>query len=159
MAGVAVMVDPFGASFTARGPAAGLLTALTAAVLIVILKRARDVSPAAILAGALVVGCVLSVAADPRALGDALTDPDAAPYCVIMGACAVLSAALTATGIEAATAVSAAMLLSLEPVLVSLLAYAILGESLSAAQIAGGAVVIAAVTLVVHAPRRATLPP
>jgi probable blue pigment (indigoidine) exporter len=124
-----------------------VLTALASAALIVILERTRDVPPSTILAGALLVGCVLCLAANPRALGDAVTNLDAAPYCGIVGACAILWAALVARGIGSTTAVAAAIMFALEPVLVSLLAWVILGERLSTAEIAGGALVIAAVTL------------
>jgi drug/metabolite transporter (DMT)-like permease len=148
LTGVAVMVDPLGASFTAIGSACGLLAALSAGALIVIIERARAVPPATILAGALVIGCVLSIAAHPGALGAVVANPDAAPYCAIVGGCAVLWAGLVAMGIRSTPAVAAAMTFALEPVLVSLLGYAILGEHLSTAQIAGGAIVVASVTLV-----------
>jgi drug/metabolite transporter (DMT)-like permease len=148
LTGVAIMVDPAGASFTPIGSAGGLLTALSAGALIVIIERARTVPPATILAGALIIGCVLSIAAHPGALGEVVTNPEAAPYCAIVGGCAVLWAALVAIGIGSTPAVAAAMTFALEPVLVALLAYAILGERLSTAQIGGGAIVVASVTLV-----------
>jgi hypothetical protein len=64
----------------------------------------------------------------------------------------VLWGALVAVRIGSTPAVAAAMTFALEPVLVSLLAYAILGERLSTAQIAGGAIVVASVTLVAASP-------
>jgi len=64
----------------------------------------------------------------------------------------VLWAGLVALGIGSTPAVAAAMTFALEPVLVSLLAYAILGERRSTAQIAGGAIVVASVTLVAASP-------
>jgi drug/metabolite transporter (DMT)-like permease len=65
----------------------------------------------------------------------------------------VLWAGLVAMAIGAAPAVAAAMTFALEPVLVSLLADAILGEHLATAKIAGGAIVVASVTLVAAWPR------
>lgn len=151
VAGVAVMVNPQGSSFAARGVVAGLLTGLAAAVLILMLERIRRVSAATLLDGALIVGGFLSLIAYPGALEGPLAGTGALLSCAIVGACAALWTTLVAIGIRHSTAIGAAITFSLEPVLVAGAAYVLLGEALSARQILGGSMVIGAVALVANA--------
>jgi drug/metabolite transporter (DMT)-like permease len=147
LAGVAVMADPFGAAFTPLGCAAGLLTALATAVLMLILERTTRVAPATILAGALVVGCVLTLVAHPHATSAALDHPRALPYSALVGVAAVLWARLAGHGMATGTAVAATITFALEPLLVAIMAYILLGETPTAVQLAGGVVVVGAVML------------
>jgi drug/metabolite transporter (DMT)-like permease len=159
--GVAVMANPLGTPLTAIGVAAGLATALGSACFLLVFEGGGRRRPAMTLAGALVVACLLSVVVDPTALGAVGAHRESLPLVLGVGVCAAVWGLFAVLGLGRVTATRAAIVLSIEPVFVAALAYVVLGERLSAAQLAGGAIVVGAVVLVTRtAPeRRPAAPP
>lgn len=142
------MANPLGAPLTAIGVAAGLATALGSASFLLIFEGPGRKHPAATLAGALVVACLLSIAVDPGAVGAVGAHGKALPLVILVGVCAASWGLFAVLGLGHVSATRAAIVLSIEPVFVAALAFAFLGERLTADQLAGGALVVAAVVLV-----------
>jgi DME family drug/metabolite transporter len=147
IAGVAVMAAPLGSSVDPIGVLSGILSALTFAVFLFVLARNGRVSAARAFPLGLVGAALLVLVTDPQAVS---TLGAGQPPLLILaiGASQAGWALLVGAGLGATNAVTAAMMVAVEPVLISLLALAILDEGLSARAIAGGAIVVAALVAV-----------
>ena len=153
--GVATMVGPPG-GVDMLGVAFGVCSSILLAGFFVLIDRSRAHAPMAVgLSAALVAGGLAGVVLEPGGLATELGDPDVLPYALAVAASLAAWGVFAVFGLEAATAVTAAIISAAEPVFVALLAYLLLGEALSAREIAGGAIVMVGVltaSLAVPAP-------
>lgn len=145
--GVAVMAAPIGASINPLGVLFGLVSAISGAVFLLLLERNRRM-PASVgfLLGALGAAVAVLLTAPGVALG--IADGPALGLLVVVGLSFALWALLVGMGLGATDSVTTAIVIAVEPLLVGLLALALLGEGLSARELAGGAIVLLAVTAV-----------
>jgi drug/metabolite transporter (DMT)-like permease len=144
VAGVAIMAVPVGAAIDPAGVAFGLITAMSFTAFLLILDRNRTVPQAdGFLLG--VMGAALFFAVtDPATVRDLATGPLGLPLILALGAATAFWAVLVGIGLQATDVVTAAIVVDLEPVLVAVLAFVLLDEGLSAREIVGGLVVLAA---------------
>jgi drug/metabolite transporter (DMT)-like permease len=141
--GVGVMAAPVGATVDAVGVLGGLVSALGFAGFLFVLDRNRRVSPARAFPLGILGAALAVLLTDPASV--ATLDAGLSPWLVLaLGASAAGWAVLVGAGLQATTVVTAAIVVAVEPVLVSVLAYLILGEGLSARQLIGGAIVVGA---------------
>ena len=148
LAGVAIMAAPVGAAIDSLGVVFGLFTALCFAAFLSVLERNHGVSVAGgFLLG--VVGAGLAVVAtDPGGLSG-LADGDVRlPLVLAVGVSTAAWAVLVGFGLQATDSVTAAIVISVEPVFVAVLAFLLLDEGLTTREIVGGLVVLAALATV-----------
>jgi|EndMetStandDraft_8_1072994.scaffolds.fasta_scaffold42015_2 drug/metabolite transporter (DMT)-like permease len=147
VAGVAIMAAPVGSSVSLVGVLAGLASALAFATFLFLLDRNPGVPPEQAFPLGMVGAGLMVLITDPGAaagLGDEL------PTWLVLalGASAAGWAVLLGIGLAATAPVTAAMVVAVEPVLVTVLAFLILGEELAARQVVGGLVVVGALAAV-----------
>jgi drug/metabolite transporter (DMT)-like permease len=160
--GLALVVAGAGAgALEPVGTALGLTAAVAYATYILVSEGLAGRVPPLLLTALVCTGAALSLAAGSAALGTlrpgALT---AAGWGWIAGLAAVSTVgaiALFFAGLRRAGPTAASILSTVEPLTTVLLAFVVFGETLTAAQCAGGALVLAAV-LALAAPRRASMP-
>ena len=93
---------------------------------------------------------------NPGELGDLAENDISLPIALAVGVSTAAWAVLVGFGLQATDSVTAAIVVSVEPVFVAVLAFLLLDESLSAREIVGGLVVLAALaTVSVTVPREA----
>jgi drug/metabolite transporter (DMT)-like permease len=145
--GVAVMAAPVGSAVNLLGVLAGLVSAMGfAGFLFLVGRNPRVAAAQAFPLGMIGAGLMVAVT-DPTAvtvLGSGLP----AWLVLSLGASGAGWALLLGIGLGATNAVTAALVVAVEPVVVTVLAYLILGEGLAARQIAGGLIVVAALAAV-----------
>jgi drug/metabolite transporter (DMT)-like permease len=156
VAGVAVMAAPVGDAVNLLGMLGGLASAIGFAFFLLVLERnakvpAREAFPLGIVGAALLLAVT-----DPRAVAD-LGDGMPLWLVLALGASVAGWALFIGIGLGATDSTTAAIGVGAEPVLVAVLAYVILGETLSVRQIGGGALVVAALTAVAVQTSRAPL--
>lgn len=159
VAGVAVMAAPLGASVDVVGVLSGLVSAMTFALFLFVLGRNRRVSAVQAFPLGIVGAALLALVTSPEAIGD-LGGGISTPLLLVLGATQAVWALLVGIGLGATNAVTAAMVVAIEPVLVAVLAFVILEEGLTARALAGGAIVVgslAAVALRLRVQERARL--
>jgi drug/metabolite transporter (DMT)-like permease len=147
LAGVAVMAAPVGSSVSMLGVLGGLVSAMGFAGFIFLLGRNSRVAAAQAFPLGMVGAGLMVAITDPGAvagLGSGLP----AWLVLSLGASAAGWALLLGVGLAATGPVTAALVVAVEPVLVTVLAYLILGEELAARQIAGGLIVVGALAAV-----------
>lgn len=151
VAGLVLLVAPGGTTGDGRWTLGCALAALSAAgyaaVTLVTRARARGVDAAALSGGAFAVGAVLLA---PALLGgDALpADAESLGLLLYLGLVpSALAYAMFFTALRTLPATASAVAVLLEPVTAALLAWALIGERLSAAGLAGGALVLGAVAI------------
>jgi drug/metabolite transporter (DMT)-like permease len=144
VAGVAIMAVPIGAAIDPAGVAFGLMTALSFTVFLLILDRNRTVPQADGFLLGLMGAAFFFAVTDPGTVRDLTTGPLELPLILALGATTAIWAVLVGIGLQATDAVTAAIVVDLEPVLVAVLAFLLLDEGLSAREIVGGLVVLAA---------------
>jgi drug/metabolite transporter (DMT)-like permease len=142
--GVAVMALPVGAATDPIGVAFGILSALCFTSFLAVIERNRAVPTAAsFLLGLVSAGVLLLVVTPGTAAGLADGEPSAAIILAI-GATTALWAVLVGFGLQATDSVTAAIVVGVEPVLVAVLAFVLLGENLSARELVGGLILLGA---------------
>ena len=157
VAGVAVMAAPVGSAVSLLGVLAGLVSAMGFAGFLFLVGRNPRVAAAQAFPLGMIGAGLIVVITDPTAvtgLGAGLP----AWLVLSLGASGAGWALLLGVGLAATNAVTAALVVAVEPVLVTVLAYLILAEGLAARQIAGGVIVVAALAAVA-ARLRAEAPP
>lgn len=82
---------------------------------------------------------------DTAGVAGELADPQAAAHGIAVGVLTAAALALLTSGVEAGSALTASAVISAEPVVAASLSWSLLGERPSAAQLAGGAVILLAV--------------
>lgn len=98
--------------------------------------------------GMLVGAAGLLVVQPPAGLGDAFGNPQTALWLLVLTLGPTIGASVAyAAGVRTVPVSVASLVATLEPVLAALLAYVVLGETLSGEQLAGGALVLLAVWL------------
>ena len=145
--GVAVMAAPVGASVNQWGVLAGLVSAATFAALLFVEGRNPRVSPELGFPLAMIGAALTVLVTDPSAPADLSAG---LPTWLVLatGVTAAGWALLVGVGLGATSAVTAAMVVAAEPVLVAVLAYLMLGETLTLRQLAGGFIVVATLAAV-----------
>ena len=155
VAGLAVMAAPVGHAIDPAGAAFGLTTALTFATLLIVLDHNRGVDAPSGFLLALVGAALTALATDPGAVGEIGSAGLGVPLALALGLTTAAWAVLVGHGLEATDPVTTAIVVSIEPVLVSVLAFILLDEGLAPRELAGGAIVLAAVAgLALSAPAR-----
>ena len=147
VAGVAVMAAPVGSSVDLVGVIGGLVSAMTFAAFLFVVGRNPRVSAAQAFPLGIIGAALMVVITDPGAVGG-LGDGLPTWLVLALGLSAAGWAVLVGLGVGATSAVTAAMVVAVEPVLVTVLAYLILGEELTARQAAGGTIVVGALAAV-----------
>jgi drug/metabolite transporter (DMT)-like permease len=144
--GVAIMAVPVGvAAVDPIGILGGLISAVSFAVFLLVLERNSGMPAMAGFSIGMIGGGLLLIATDPGAIGRMPGDGLTWPLVAATGLASVGWAWLVGYGVGATDSITAAIVVALEPPLVALLALMILGEGLTARELAGGTVVIAAV--------------
>lgn len=157
--GVAVMAAPVGASVDLVGVLGGLVSAMAFAAFLFVVGRNPRVSAAQAFPLGMIGAALMVVITDPGAVGG-LGDGLSTWLVLALGVSAAGWAVLVGLGVGATSAVTAAIVVAVEPVLVTVLAYVILGEALTARQAAGGAIVVGALAAVaVHLRLEGRVPP
>ncbi len=159
IAGVAIMVNPIQSSLDPTGVLAGLVSAVTFALFVLILDQNRSVPAEVGFPVAMIGATALMLVTDPTAIGPIVGNDAVLGLGLIVGASAAAWAALFAIGLHETSAVTAATVTAVEPVFVAVLAFILLGEQLSAREIAGGIVVLAGIVMAAVGPRQATVGP
>jgi DME family drug/metabolite transporter len=151
MVGLVLLVAPGGGTGDGRWLAGCTLAALSAAgyagVTLVLRARAGAVAAAPLSAGPFAVGAVLLA---PPALAGGALDLDAEAVAVLLYLGLVPSAlayAMFFAALRTLPATASAVAVLIEPVTAALLAWALFGERLGLAGLAGGALVLAAVAV------------
>lgn len=148
--GVALLAGPARGSVSLLGIAFGLSTSILVASFILLLDRAAGRIPArAAMLVSLATAALLGLLLAPGDVPGQFDDPAIARYSLLIGVCFAGWAVLFVTGAALAGPLVAAIMLGCEPLLTAVLAWLLLGETLSALQILGGAIVIAGMSLVV----------
>lgn len=146
--GVTTMVAPWTADIDLVGVGCGLVGSLALAAFFVLMERSQATTPTTLgLCSALAAAGAVSLAIDPGALSEGIGDPGVAPYALAIAASFGLWGLLACIGLDATTAVTAAIVSAAEPVFVALFAFVLLSESLSARELVGGAIVMGGVLL------------
>ncbi|HYI81273.1 MAG TPA: DMT family transporter [Thermoleophilaceae bacterium] len=146
--GVTTMVAPWHADVDLVGVAFGLVGSVALAAFFVLMEHSQQTTPTSLaISAALVAAGAVSFLLDPGALTSELGDSGVMPYAAAIAAAFAAWGLLASIGLDATTAVTAAIVSASEPVFVALLAFVLLGESLSAREIGGGAVVMTGVLL------------
>ena len=147
--GVALLTGPVEGSVETIGLACGIGTSIAIAVLFLLLEDASQQVPTTVTVPvALVTAGLLALMLEPGATSELLGSSELAPYALGIGVAFFGWGLFFMLGLGSASALTAAILLSAEPLFVSVLAYLILDESLSASQILGCAVVLVGVAVV-----------
>jgi drug/metabolite transporter (DMT)-like permease len=143
--GVAIMAVPIGAAIDPLGLAFGIATTLCFTVFLLALERNRGVAPrSGFLLGVAGAGLAL-IAIDPGALPGLVDGEVPLPLVLALGVTTAGWAVLVGIGLQATDSVTAAIVISVEPVLVAVLAFLLLGEGLSPRELVGGLVVLSAI--------------
>lgn len=154
---VAQVYQPGLLRLNALGIVWGLLSGLTYGLWSVFNKvGVRHTNPWTLQCYGMLVGSVVLLMLQPLApLAGALQSPATVLWLVLLALGPTVGASVAyAAGVRTVPVSVASLIATLEPVLAALLAYLALGETLSAGQIAGGALILAAVWLL--RPRMAT---
>lgn len=141
--GVAIMVGPLQNSPSVGGVAAGLLSAVSFALFVVVLEQNRSVPPELGLPLGIIGASACLLLTTPEALVPILRDRDLLVLGAVVGVSAAAWAALFAVGLRETSAVTAATVTAIEPVFVAMLAFLVLGERLGPRELIGGLVVLA----------------
>ena len=145
--GVAIMAAPIGESLDPVGVLFGLLSAISFATFLFILERNERIPATVGLVLGMIGAAIVLVITDPGAIGSLSGAIDPALVAAI-GASAVLWTLFVGRGLGATDSLTTAIVVTTEPVFVAVLAYALLGEGMSAREIAGGAVALLALASV-----------
>lgn len=146
--GVTTMVAPWTADVDLIGVGFGLIGSIALAAFFVLMERGQETVPTTLgIAAALAAAGVVSFLMDPGALTREFDDPAVMPYALAIAAAFAAWGLLASIGLDATTAVTAAIVSASEPVFVALLAFLLLGEGLAPREIAGGAIVMTGVLL------------
>jgi drug/metabolite transporter (DMT)-like permease len=146
--GVAVMAMPVGKSLGPLGLLLGLGAAISSAAFFLAAERNPSIpTPSKFLLG-IVGAAAFLLATDPGALPALSESGISPPLIAAMGVATAGWALLVGIGVGATDAMTGALVVALEPVLVAALAFAILDEGLSMRQLAGGLVVLIALTAI-----------
>lgn len=120
-------------------------SAMSAAFFLALDELGRDVPPRLAACGAAWVAAMVVVPLDPGGVARELTRLESAAYGVAIGALTALALALLVSGVRASSALTASALICAEPVVAAVLSWVVLGELLTGAQAAGGALVLLSV--------------
>jgi drug/metabolite transporter (DMT)-like permease len=146
--GVTTMVAPWTADLDLLGVCFGLVGSVALASFFLLMERSQATASTSLgICTALVVAGVVSVLMNPGALTRDLGDPGVLPYAAGVSAALAAWGLLACVGLNATSAVTAAIVSAAEPVFVALFAFLLLGESLTPREIGGGAIVMAGVLL------------
>lgn len=160
ISGLVIMVAPWSASLNLTGVLWGLGGSLTLAIFFILLMRSQaTISTPLGVATALASAGAIAVLTAPGALVATLGDATIRPYALAIAAAAAGWGVLASFGLRETNAVTATIIGSIEPVFVALLAWALLGETLSWRELTGGAVVVGGVFLAALGSSRASGPP
>lgn len=147
VAGIAVMAAPVGSDVDLVGVLGGLASAMTFAVFLLVIGRNRRVSSVQAFALGMIGAALTVVITDPTSLTD-LPGDLSVPLMLAVGVSSACWALLVGLGIGGTSATTGAAVVAVEPVLVAVLAYVILGEGLSTRQIVGGTIAVGALAVV-----------
>ena len=148
LAGIAVMAVPLGTSVDVVGTLLGAASAICFVAFLLLLERNPRVTAAAAFPLGIIGAALCVLATDPGAVGELADGAVSTPLALAMGGSAAGWALLVGFGFAATNPLTAALIITLEPVLVALLAFFILGEGLSTRQVAGGVIVLSALAAV-----------
>jgi drug/metabolite transporter (DMT)-like permease len=155
--GVAVMAAPVGDTVSLLGVLGGLGSAVGFACFLLVIERNHDVAPREAFPLGIIGAAIALVITDPGAAGD-LGEGMPLWLTLALGFSIAGWALLVGVGLGATDSITAAIGVGAEPVLVAVLAYVILGEALTARQLAGGVLVVAALAAVALQTARADGP-
>lgn len=144
--GIAIMAMPLGSSVDPLGVLFGLASAICFAVFVLVMERNREVPAATGFMLGMTGAAIALLATEPAAVGRLAAEDMSLPLILVLGASAAGWTLLVGFGLEATDAITTAVFVAIEPLLVSVLAFLILGEELSLREIAGGLVVLLGLT-------------
>ena len=148
LAGIAVMSVPLGSSVDGAGVLFGLASAICFVAFLLLLERIPGLTAATAFPLGIVGAALCVLATDPGAVPELLDGAVSAPLALAMGGSAAGWAVLVGFGFAATNPLTGALIITVEPVLVALLAFLILGEGLSAREVMGGVIVLGALGVV-----------
>lgn len=148
LAGLAIMVGPFGASFDVIGVAAGLVASVASAGFLLLVTQSQEKAPV-MLSGSIALVCAGACAllTYPGAVPAELEHGDNLLYIAAIGVAQYAFVVFVALGLHLTTTIAAAVVLASEPVFVAVLAVPLLGEALAMQTLVGGIVVLGGVLL------------
>jgi drug/metabolite transporter (DMT)-like permease len=148
LAGLALVVAaPDGRAPSGAAVALALgASVMSAAFFLALDELGRAVPPRLAACGAAWVAALAVTPLDPGGVARELLRPETAAYGVAIGALTALALALLASGVRASSALTASAVICAEPVVAAVLSWLVLGELLTGAQVAGGALVLLSVT-------------
>jgi drug/metabolite transporter (DMT)-like permease len=148
LAGLALVVGVPGGRET-NGAAVGLAlgaSVMSAAFFVAMAELSGRVTPCIAACIAAWAAWITTLVLEPTGFGRELSRPATATYGVAIGGLTACGLGLLATGIRANSALWASAVIGVEPLVAAALAWPILGEFLSATQLAGAAGVLLGVT-------------
>jgi drug/metabolite transporter (DMT)-like permease len=149
LTGIALLVGTPG-GHSPSGPAVvlGLGASVAAAVFFLSLDQVgRETRPRVAACIAAWIAAIVVVPLDPAGLSRELLRVETAIFGVLAGLLTGCGLALLASGVRQASALTASGVICAEPVVAAVLSWLLLGEVLTGAQLAGGAVVMVSVSL------------
>jgi drug/metabolite transporter (DMT)-like permease len=144
--GIAIMAMPLGSSVDALGVLFGAASAICFAVFVLVMERNREVPAVTGFMLGMTGAAIALLATEPNAVGQLAGEDMSLPLILVLGASAAGWTFLVGLGLEATDSITTAVFVAIEPLLVSVLAFLILGEGLSLREIAGGSVVLLGLT-------------
>ena len=146
--GVTLIADPVGGSLDVMGIALALTASIAGATIMVLVESmTRVCSPRISLPVSVLIAGPIALTLDAGRLATQFTDPALFPLLLVVGLAALAWSLLVGRAMQHANAVTATTILAAEPMFVGLLAFVVLGETLSAGAIVGCLVTIAGVIL------------
>ena len=142
VAGVAIMALPVGSAIDPVGVVFGILAALCFTAFLAVLERNRAVPAARGFLLGLAGSGLLLLVTTPGTAGDLANGELSFPLILAAGATTAVWALLVGFGLQATDSVTAAIVVGVEPVVVAVLAFVLLGEGLSPREIVGGLIVL-----------------
>jgi drug/metabolite transporter (DMT)-like permease len=133
----------------------GLASAICFAVFVLAMERNREVSAATGFMLGMTGAAIALLVTEPDAVAQLAAEDMSLPLILVLGASAAGWTLLVGLGLEATDSITTAVFVAIEPLLVSVLAFLILGEGLGLREIAGGSVVLLGLTAVVTQVSRA----
>jgi len=118
---------------------------LYAAVFVLLERLVRGTGPIAAIGLVAAAAALVAVAVEPSGVATELAGPPTAWYAVAVGASTAGTLVLLAGGMRTASAFTASLVTAVEPLTAAVLSWALLGEVLTVAQMAGGAAVVCGV--------------
>jgi drug/metabolite transporter (DMT)-like permease len=142
-----VVVTPGGLRIETAAVALALIASVMSAAFFVLLGRsARRTPPLRAATIAAWVAGLTALGIEPAGAVQELSRPATAGYALAIGGLTACGLALIAAALTGTSALAASALIGVEPLVVALLSWALLGEPLRQAQLAGAAAVLAGVT-------------